>query len=121
MGSSHPKPQLKEGVVSCGGKAVDYIPGFCRRMVLNAIEECERIKGSPGSHPEIFVVLRRTQTRFISQAYCGVFMQLMFREDLIYSDNFTTWSLTNKGEGKENFELMSEKMARIYKGYRLNA
>ena len=44
----------------------------------------------------------------------------MYREDLFYTDNFTGYSMTNEGPGKEKYELMSEKMARIYKGYRLD-
>ena len=74
MGNSQPKPQLKEGVVSCGGITLDYIPGFIQRMVLNAIAECERIKGSPGSAPEIIVVFKRTQSSLITHSYIGVFL-----------------------------------------------
>ena len=120
MGKTFSKPKLKEGVKPCGGVALDYIPWIVRRWVLWSIDECERLKGAPGNTAEITVVFHRNFTKMLNQGVISAMLNVLYREDLYYTENFTGYSLTKEGPGKEKYELMSEKMARIYKGYRLD-
>ena len=70
---------------------------------------------------EIATVFHMTYTSAINQSYLNAFMQNMYREDIIYVDpKFNFWSTSKEGEGKENYELFSEKFARMFPGYCLD-
>ena len=114
MGNSQPAAD------SCGGKSMVPIPGFLRRRVLWSIGECERLKGSPGTTGEITTVFHYNYTTLLNGGMINALIQNLYREDCIYTENFEFYSISKEGEGKDKYETMSEKFARLYRGYKLN-
>ena len=97
------------------------IPNCLTNRILWCIGEAERLKGSAPTNPEYIAVFRLTYTNWIPKSYLLILTQSLYREDLLYADrDFTVWSLTGPDGSKEraDFELMSEKFNRIYKGYK---
>jgi len=99
-----------------------YLPGWLRSRVLWSIEEAERLKGSAPNTPEIAAVIQINYTTMIAQGYITAFIQNMYRDDNIYADKqFTFWSMTLEGEGKEGYENFSTRFKRLFPGYVLDA
>ena len=87
------------------------------------MDECERLKGSPGNTSEITVVFRNHFCRFINQGFMTAFMQNLYREDLFYADKlFLVYSMKGPdgSEERKTLEKMSERFHRIHKGYLLD-
>ena len=75
-----------KSVKSVGGKSLIPLPGFIRTRLFWAIEEAERLKGSPPNTAEVSAVIQMNFTTWIAQGYICAFIQNLYREDKIYAD-----------------------------------
>ena len=62
------------------------VPNFLRNRIKAAVNEAERLKGSPPNTNEVYVVLENTYILRYPMGYLNAFMQGMFRENELYAD-----------------------------------
>jgi hypothetical protein len=89
---------------SVGGKSMIFLPFFLRSRIIESIDIAERLKGSPPSNCEVYVVMKihfRTASfgGYGGAGWFNAFMQNLYREDLFYADKlFTYWTTHLDGE-----------------------
>jgi len=107
---------------SAGGKSMVFLPYFYRSRIIDCIDIAERLKGSPPSTSDIFCVMSvHYRITYGGQGWFNAFLQNMYREDLFYADKqFTFWTNSLEGPGKESFEKFSPRFKRLYPGYVLD-
>ena len=66
--------KLDPSVESVGGRSLVPTPMPIKRWLFWSIAECERLKGSPGSTPEIVAVFHMCCTSMIENAYINAFL-----------------------------------------------
>ena len=115
------KPKI-ESEHSMGGQSKVWLPNCIPSRILWAIGEAERIKKfPPGTSVEVTAVLQMTYSRYSGHGLVYLLINNIYREDQIYVDNqFTYYSLSPDGPGKEQYENFTMKFRRLYPGYCLN-
>ena len=103
---------------SVGGKSMIYLPCCIRSCLLNCINIAEKRKGSPPNTAEVFVVACIDYKFWSTIGWVNAFLQNLYREDLFYADKqFTYWTTSKEGEGKDGYEKFSERFRRLFAGY----
>lgn len=98
-----------------------YLPFFIRSRLVDSIDIAERLKGSPPNTAEVYVVSVIHYKNQTTIGWVNGFLQNLYREDLFYADKqFTYWSTSKEGEGKETYENFSERFRRLFPGYMLD-
>ena len=106
---------------SVGGYSMVYLPGFIRSRIFWSIGEAERLLGRPGDTAEVCSVIYMNYTSSFPMGILWAILQNLYREDQIFCDRqFIYWSLSNKGEGKQDYENFSTRFKRLHQGYHLD-
>ena len=94
-----------------------------RSRIIWCVGEAERIKGSPGTTPEVATVFQHHYGSMINTSWLNAFIQNLYREDTFYADKgMLVWSLQGPdgSEQRKTYETFSQKIRRQYPGYVLD-
>ena len=79
---------------SVGGTCQIGLASMLRSRIIWCVGEAERIKGSPGTTPEVATVFQHHYGNMINTSWLNAFIQNLYREDTFYADKgMLIWSL----------------------------
>ena len=109
-----------------GGKSMIPLPGFIRNCIYSSVDLAEKKLGRPGDTVEVFTTVLHTYGhwgfKWISFGYVAVFLQNLYREDILCADkHFVHWTTSLVGEDKAGFENFSTRFRRLFAGYVLDS